>query len=565
MRAFRYLALVFIALSPEVAGAQNTVLVQVDTAGSRSEGLDATPAPAETRGRAGLTTLVSVGGAAEELRRDAQLRGRADAGGFLQRSPSSMTPRSGRARIAVLAPETALTWNSRIPYSGNDGAQWAGRGASGLVRWGVAAEAGPLRLIAAPEMVWSENRSFDGLLPVEWSDAQRSDFIPPWHVAQHSIDLPFRQGAGRTETLRPGQSSLALHAGPFAAGAATENQWWGPGVSNSLVMSNNAPGIPHLFLRTDGPVRTPIGRVHARWISGALRGSPHMTGGSRSLSAAVLTLDPSPVPGLTVGVSRAVYAPRTGAGRVLSGAGDVFLRWSGAADTLAAEPFEQILSLFGRWIVPEEGAEVYFEWSRSRLPESFRHLLQTPEHTQAFVLGARWLRPLGAGELRLAGEHANLEKSPTYRQEPTGSYYASAAVPHGYTHEGAVIGAAIGPGASGQWASIDWLRGRGRIGVHAGRVRWANDAYYDNPTAPRIIRFGQDQVRSRQRGHDVTVLAGMRAALPAGPLRLDVDWTVGQRYNFLFQNYSTNWNNRDLSVNVLNHTLRIGFTAIPRP
>ena len=40
--------------------------------------------------------------------------------------------------------------------------------------------------------------------------------------------------------------------------------------------------------------------------------------------------------------------------------------------------------------------------------------------------------------------------SATYRLRPIGSYYSSLEIPHGYTHEGRVIGAAIGPGVTAQ-------------------------------------------------------------------------------------------------------------------
>jgi hypothetical protein len=37
---------------------------------------------------------------------------------------------------------------------------------------------------------------------------------------------------------------------------------------------------------------------------------------------------------------------------------------------------------------------------------------------------------------------------------------------------------------------------------------------------------------------------------------------VGRRYNYLFQAYATDWNNRDLNVNVVNQTLSL--TLSPR-
>lgn len=520
-------------------------------------------APGARGGEGPVRVLATVGGAYEERWRDAQLREGAPAAGFLLRSPSAMTPRASRPSAAVLAPEAAFAWNSRIPYSVNDGAAWAGRGASAVVMTGVMVDAGPLRLIAAPELVWAQNRAFDGLLPTSWTDAQRAEFIPPFQAGAHSIDLPLRFGDEGWTRIRPGQSSLALHAGPVAVGAATESQWWGPGVHTAVVMSNQAEGVPHLFLRTDRPLRTPLGAVEARWMIGALEPTPYLdaTGddGWRSLSAGALVLHPART--LAVGVSRAVYAPVDGRADALGRAADVLTRWRGAGDTLAARPYEQIVSLFGRWVLPDDGAEVYAEWARHRLPGSPRDLLASPEHSQGFVLGARWIRPLGPGAVRLHAEVASLEKSATHRWRDVGSYYASRVVPHGYTHRGQPVGAAIGPGASGQWAAADWVRGEGRAGLFVGRIRWATDAYYDNPATPRIVYQGQNQPQSRSRGYDVSVVGGLRGAVPAGPLRVEAEWTVARRYNYLFQNYSRNWSERDLTVNVTNHTLRLNVSA----
>jgi hypothetical protein len=503
-----------------------------------------------------VQALVVLGGAEEERLRDAPLRDGRPVDGFLLRSPSSLTPRSG-ATLRILLPQGHLTHNSRIPHSFNGGGAGGGRGAAALGTAGIVLEAGPVRWIVSPEVVMVENRSFASLLPPEWEDGERETLKPPWQVGAHSIDLPLTARAGSWSSIRPGQSSVTVHAGALALGAATENQWWGPAVRNALVMSSNAEGIPHLFVRTDRPLTTPIGRLEGRWMVGALESTRGRADGARSLSAAALTL--SPAPGLAVGFARAVYAPRPRRRDAVRGAADVFHRWRGAGDTLAAGPFEQITSVFGRWVLPAEGAEIYLEWARHRLPSSPRDLLVMPEHSQGYVIGGRWL----LGRIRLEAEHAYLEKSPTYRTRDVGSFYASAAVPDGYTHRGSVIGASIGPGASGGWLAADWLIGRGRLGVFAGRVRWANDAYYDNPASERVVVRGREQPRSRYRGHDVSVLGGLRAGVGAGPYRLDAEWTASKRYNYLFQNNSVDWFTRGDAVNVVNHTLVLRASALP--
>ena len=295
--------------------------------------------------------------------------------------------------------------------------------------------------------------------------------------------------------------------------------------------------------------------MEARWIAGGLRESEwfNATPGDdwRSLSAAAVVV--APARWVSVGVARSVYSGADGAGGVLKNGADVLLRWRGAGDTLASRPFEQMTSVFGRVLLPADGAEAYAEWVRYRLPGSVRELLERPEHTQGYTLGMQWMRPVPFGRARLQAEHTYLEKSPTYRTLPVGSYYASAAVPQGYTHEGQPVGAGVGPGASGQWAALDWLGGRARAGVFAGRIRWANDAFYDTPPG-RAARY---------RGHDVTLLAGTRLAMDLAGARLSAEWTAGKRWNYLFQSYAYDWTQRENTVNVVNHTVRLGLSAAP--
>jgi len=516
----------------------------------------AAPAAGARPGTSPVRILVTVGSLAEERVRAAQLRGELAADGFLLRSPSTLTPWEGGSSLAAVAPELRTTWNSKIPYTVNDGAMWAGRGASTLVMAGAVLQAGPLRLVVAPELAWSQNRGFDDLMPAAWDTLPHPPFQAPWQTGRDALDLPGRFGAGSVQRIYPGQSSLTLRAGAVAVGAATESQWWGPGTRNAIVFTNQAAGVPHLFLRTARPLTTPLGPVEAKWVAGALRASA-WTGaprgeGWRSLSAAALVLRPA-AGGLSVGVARAVYAPSDGAGGALTQGADAFTRWAGAGDTLNAHPFEQITSLFARMVFPSEGAELYAEWARYRLPGSLREFLERPEHTQGYVLGAQWLRPAGAGAVRLQTELTYLERDPTYLSTSLGSWYASAAVPQGYTNDGQVVGASVGPGGSGQWLAADWLRGPGRVGLFVGRNRWANDAYYDQPGS-RVSRY---------RGHDVSVFGGLRAAVALGPMLFDADYTLAKRYNYLFQNTSTSWETRDQAVNVVNHTLELRLS--PRP
>src|SRR5206468_428314 len=125
-------------------------------------------------------------------------------------------------------------------------ARWSGRGWSERQGAGWRAERGRLSLTLAPELVASENIPYELAAP-EVTVARppsRNPLSSPWHVQPYSIDLPQRFGYLPIWRLDPGQSTFAVEAGRVTVGVATESEWWGPGVHNAIVLSNNAPGIP---------------------------------------------------------------------------------------------------------------------------------------------------------------------------------------------------------------------------------------------------------------------------------------------------------------------------------
>lgn len=516
-----------------------------------------------------IAPLFSIGTAAEDQARLQHLFG-ASADGFLLRSPSSQgpdLPADGELRWSVIAPEVAFAWNSELPFSLNDGALWAGRGTNALVTGGARLRRGRISLILAPQLVYSENQPFQTASsdPADpRPEIGRSIFASPWYVEQFSADLPIRFGDRSLLELRPGQSTLMVDAGPVEVGAATENQWWGPGIRNAILLSNQAEGIPHLFVRTTAPLRTPLGSVEARWILGGLSESlffdAESTNDVRALSGFAATFRPSIQPDLTLGVGRVVYSATEGAGEVPLHFADVFTEWGRssppAADSLSPAgsaaatqaDHEQIFSLFARWIFPANGLELYAEWARLEFPSSIADLLNEPNHTQGYTLGLQWARPVRENTLfRIQSELTYLEESTTFNNRPSPLYYVSPSVVQGYTHRGQVVGAAVGPGGSSQWLALDYLPRTWRIGLFGGRIRWNNDVYYSKP--------GRQYV-----AHDVSVFGGIRAGWRFRGAFLQAEYATEVRYNYLFQNPEFEPDGR-LAVDVRNHSLR--FTLAP--
>ncbi|HXG71197.1 MAG TPA: hypothetical protein VNJ04_11390, partial [Gemmatimonadaceae bacterium] len=301
--------------------------------------------------------------------------------GYLLRSASSLTAATPRARIALLAPTITFVSNSSLPYSINDGPLWAGRGGNYLVSGGADVRVGRLRLFLLPELATSSNqywqlRDSARFTPPETPVERRGGgYVFPWFTGPYSIDLPLRFGDERLSKITAGQSAALLDLGKAAVGWSTENQWWGPGVRNSLVLSNNAPGFPHAFLRTTRPLSTPLGMLEGRWIAGTLTESRYFdttsSNNSRSIAAIGVTLNPRRASGLTIGVARAVYSTAANAGVGYSRWLDVFRNTGHPNEralgdsSLTPGGSEQIFSLFSRLVLPSSGFELYSEVART--------------------------------------------------------------------------------------------------------------------------------------------------------------------------------------------------------
>ncbi|HEX2723820.1 MAG TPA: hypothetical protein VHM24_12965, partial [Gemmatimonadaceae bacterium] len=425
--------------------------------------------------------------------------------------------------------------NSELPFGQNDGALWAGKGYNVRLLGGVAMDFGPLRIVAIPELVSSTNYSntvdvtdlrFSRPLP-----ATRSPFSSPFNVVPYSIDLPYRFGSASIQKIYPGQSSITASLGPIQVGGSTENEWWGPAFRNPLILSDNAAGFPHAFLRTGRPLAGPVGVFEARWIVGALEESEffddNVTNDVRSLSAFAVTWKQKPSAGLSLGLMRSVYAPVDGYGGVAGGAFD-FLKNTGRPNalpitdsTMTPGP-DQITSVFVHWALPRYGLETYVEWGRTEFP-SLRGLLLTPNHTRGYTSGVQWVRATGDNSrFRRQGEITNVEQSSTYRFGPTGSFYTSRAVTQGYTNEGQMLATGIGPGSSGEWLAADWYTGGLQVGANFGRTRFNNDAFFLKANPHRCF-------------HDVTVYPGVRAGWTNRFFRLRADYSKVTRYNTFWQ------------------------------
>jgi hypothetical protein len=481
--------------------------------------------------------LATVGTSVHDSVRLGTLTGACWGNASLIRSSFTLDERGDLAGgVTVLRPVLTTAYNSKIPDSRNDGALWAGRGWNLAAIGGARLSAARVRVVLAPQLVWSENRQFPVLpnrtFPLRVvKDPALSEFASPFHSGNMSADLPLRFGTEAYGRLDPGESYVDIRFGPVATGATSAPLWWGPGRRNALVMSNNAPGIPHAFMRTTRPLSTRFGSVEAYWMAGGLQESPFFDfdtrNDTRAVSAAAVTMRFAADSGLTLGGARAVYSFVRRGGAIPLHAADVLFNWSRAKTSgLIANPrnqSDQLFSLFARWVFPEAGFAFHGEWAKAGLPNSVRELLLDPQKRQAYTLGFEWTRLIGRNRILLEAEGTNLEQTPLEYTSDISDFYVSHVVRQGFTNQGQAIGAAIGPGSSSQFLGISMLTGMVNVGVFGERVRWEEGAY---------ARSGAGIA---YRTHDVSLAGGLTAQWAGRYGSVDARLTHTYRVNYLFQ------------------------------
>jgi hypothetical protein len=477
--------------------------------------------------------LVTLQGETAERGRLRLIGGADTTDASLLRSPSRVTPSVANLQhpsLRLLSPEVRVFSNSALPFGANTESVRAGRGVNVVGTAGIDVRYGPARLILGPQLVYEQNLPFQVIPYSQHASSPRSPWANPFHPLPESIDLPFRYGDVSHRRLEAGQSSLTVDLGAVAVGAATENEWWGPGIRNALLLSDNAAGFPHLFARAAAPVITRAGVFDFDLIFGRLHESEYFdhdpANDAPSLSAGALTWRPGGGPGLQLGFAH--------------------LRLDGNSG------HDQMNSLFGRWVFVGSGLEAYAEWAHFQDPPSLRAFLEIPNHEQGYTVGLQWAHPLAPGRtFRLQTEESYLEPDASFRIRPVTTSYTSSTVPQGFTNRGKVLGASIGPGSSSQWVAGDVFATAWRVGLFLGRIRYDNGTLF-GPLVPELRR------------QDVSLLAGLRASGDMHGLHTLVEFTDTARLNYLYQAYIDNGAlGTSKGVDISNRSLAVTVTWTP--
>lgn len=395
-------------------------------------------------------------------------------------------------QVLLLPLELKQQYNSHHPYGWNDGSMIPSKGYENQLSFGVFAKKGLFSLQLRPELVFAQNSSFPSF-PAQQSDTIWRDY---YNSILNVIDAPDRFGSRTYFKIFPGQSALRLNYHKLSIGVSTENLWWGPGVRNSLLMSNNAPGFPHLSFNSLQPVHSKIGSFEWQLISGKLKGSgilPDTTktfngqplyvpkgNADRYINGMVITWQPKWVKGLFIGSSRVFYEYASSLPHNFDGYLPVFGKFfKGGLPNEDAKQRDQIISFFFRLALINSQAELYGEFGRNDHSQNAQDFLLEPEHSRAYIIGFSKIFETQKNRVELFGEITDLQMPSTILLRAQESWYAHYQVRHGYTNYGQVIGAGIGPGGSSQTIGLQWGEGFNKIGGTIERVVHNNDFYYN--------------------------------------------------------------------------------------
>jgi hypothetical protein len=374
-------------------------------------------------------------------------------------------------------------FNSHHPYGWNLTDMIEARGWQSVVGMGIYASMGMVSVQLNPEFAYAANPNFE-------------------HNANYGAATN-----GTYKHLFPGQSSIRLNAGAVSVGISTESIWWGPGINNSLLMSNNAPGFLHLTLNSRRPLKTPIGSFEWQFVSGKLYEdttvllenknltttyyNPLTYGGDgysgpydpskkwRYFNGITITYQPKWMPGLFLGLSRIAYAYNDS----LSNGDPSFLKTYlptvfgvfrqnyayGLNLPSGSKRYKQMASVHLRYVFPKAHAELYGEYGWGDNQYNIRDFVLNVDHSRAFITGIRKMSPLaGKRWLDWQFEITQMSQSPSYQVRTAGNWYGYQG---GYTNQSRILGAGVGMGSDVQTATVSWVDGLTRLGIKLERLQ----------------------------------------------------------------------------------------------
>ncbi|WP_420317643.1 hypothetical protein [Ekhidna sp.] len=358
----------------------------------------------------------------------------------------------GQSQFSLINPFAKFSNNSEYARGYNDGPVWKGKAWTVEAHAGMQGKVGKFHYTFFPVAFYSRNIKFRKALS---SDEVRYQF-------SNQIDWVQQYGFDQFVKFHPGQSEVKFQLNKFNIALSTQNYSLGPSIFNPIILSRQAGGFPHLrfgFDATDLNIgKSQIGKVEANIIMGLLNESDYFDdieeNDRRYINILALGFSPNFLPELTLGLNKSLYKQT----RYFEGADLLSLFYildDGVLDGDTLSPndaFDQMVSITMDWNFKKVGFRAYAEFAKNDFTSDGGGLRPTaiePEHTRAYTIGFEKSGSTRKGRAYTFGyEHTNLSanQAPLWRATP--SYYTHSVNRNGYTHDGQILGAGIGPGGN---------------------------------------------------------------------------------------------------------------------
>jgi len=354
--------------------------------------------------------------------------------------------------IGLLPVNLLQKFNSDHPYGWNDGAMSYSKGYQFQVSGGVYASWHKFKLQLRPEYVNTASGTY-------------------------STNESWGQVTQNVKKILPGQSSLRFDLGGVSLSASTQNLWWGPGIYNSMLMSNNAPGFFHYSFSTNRPLHSFLGDFQFQLVSGTLKSDtsqgyenfnlkkrPYLNN-ERYFNGLAISLQPAFMKNVSFGITRTFqnYANNNinqFVGKYLPVIGSFF--GSAYNDTINRD---QLIAFNTRWVFPKNHAEVYFEFGYNDAKDNFRDLWVDMSHSSGYIFGFKKLSYLNNLDyMDFGAEVTRMAQTPSYLMRNAGNFYEHGRVIEGYTNLNQTMGAGSGFGNNMQTINLSWNRAWNKVG-----------------------------------------------------------------------------------------------------
>ncbi len=342
------------------------------------------------------------------------------------------------------------------PYGWNDGAFSSSKGYQFLIGGGIFIQWHKFKIQLRPEFVKTASGNYE-----------TSNY---WGAVTPSF-----------KKIMPGQSSIRYDLGPLTVGASTENMWWGPGIYNSMLMSNNAPGFLHYSFNSNRPINTFAGSFQFQLQAGLLQKDSTqgyenkrlyptiINNGKRYYNSINVSYQPKFLKNVYFGLTRTFQnytrLQSSNSNGFIYNYVPVFVAFFKNTYSDDTVKRDQVAAVSARWILPKEKAEMYFEFGFNDAKQNFRDLMMDMAHSSGYVWGFKKLKYINETQyLNFNIEMARLAQTTSYLHRNAGNWYEHSGITEGYTNLNQIMGGVSGFGNNMQALAMSYHSGWNKLG-----------------------------------------------------------------------------------------------------